>query len=354
MKTTVDTMESVALLRRAVVDPFFILNRVPYEASGARAFALWDWAEHLRRSFPLWCFQPSAYAGLNHGDLPTTHPLAIVVRSIVEDEASEDSPTRLLSLKGVEGLALVLDSRRCGLSLDEPRGGVTDSVEEDGGEFRLIGSFGVTFSRLLDGPLLANYEADTEFSEGGYASPYEEIGLRLVQLVEARDAARPGSMARRAAGADLKRFLGGVAIQSRGRPTDLRVRAVRRLAEEGERLVRLTAGALAEPIEPSESTREVLAAFGVPTSGMVEWALRLALPVFSQVELAALRREVDSQRKRGNAGGKFPREFAVQLLAHRFHRPVSAIARKSMTGWMAELMGTHGGRCGICGRDHGG
>jgi len=222
--------------------------------------------------------------------------------------------------------------------------------EEDG--FRLIGSYGLGFARLLDGPILATYEEDTEYSVGGYLSPYEDIGLRLVQLVEARETARSGSPERREASAELKRFLQSIALQTRGRPTDLHQIAVRRLTDEGEQLVALVASVLAESPELSERTVEVLASFEVPREEMLGWALRLALPMFSGPELLSLRRGIDKDARRGEGLNGFPREFAVHLLAHRLRRPVGPIARKTTNGWAAEMMSASGSHCEICGVDH--
>jgi hypothetical protein len=275
-----------------------------------------------------------------------------MVRSIVADEESDESAVHSLSLEGAEGLALVLDSRRCGLSEHEQRGGFTDQVVEEDGRFRLFGSFGVRFPRLLDGPVLATYEEDTEYTIGGYFSPYEEIGLRLVQLVEAREAERPGSAGRRAADVELRSFVTGIVLQTRGRPTDLREDAARRIVDEGERLVSLVLKALAEHVEVSERTRMVLTSFAVTPPQMVDWAVRLALPVFSRLEIDALCRSTRELVRRGDRGEAFAREFAVRLLAHRLRRPVAAIARKTTNGWKAEMMGASGPVCEICGVDH--
>ena len=106
MTAMLESMERVALLTRALRDPFVILNDVSDETSGAGRMPIWDWVRFLRTTFPLSCLRPSAFARLNHGDLPTTHPLRAIVRSIIEDEGVAEAPG-LLSIQGVEGLALI-------------------------------------------------------------------------------------------------------------------------------------------------------------------------------------------------------------------------------------------------------
>ena len=137
-------------------------------------------------------------------------------------------------------------------------------------------------------------------------------------------------------------------------PDGLREHVVRRLVNEGQQLLRVVVASLAEPIELSDSTGEVLAAFEVPSSGMVDWALRLALPVFSQLEVGALRQRIEKLQRRGDRLDGVPLEFAVQLFAHRLRRPVGGIARKATNGWAAEVMSVPGDRCEICDVSHDG
>jgi hypothetical protein len=343
--TRSEEASGASLLRRAISDPFIILSA----SDGTDGFFLWDWARHLRSSFPLWCFRPHSFAALHRGELPTTHPLGQIIRSVVADESAECS-NESFALDGPDALPLILDSRRCSLA-DARAAGFSDQVDRDSDRYRLIGCFGARFSRLLDGPVLASSEEDTEYSSGGYASPYEDIGLRIVQLVEARASAVPGTDDWRAASAQIEGYLRDLAIRVPGRPTNLRDAAARRIVDEGEELVRLVASAVGEKLEVSDLTRQVLESFGIQSSEMFAWALRLVVPCFSGLELQALEAARRDWRGRPDA---FPRDFAVRLLAHRLRLPAATIARKAMDGWAAEVMDPAGVSCRVCGANHGG
>jgi hypothetical protein len=56
---------------------------------------------------------------------------------------------------------------------------------------------------LLEGPILADYEQSSEDHIGGYISPYEDIGLTTVNLVETFESSPAGSVERAAAKKEL-------------------------------------------------------------------------------------------------------------------------------------------------------
>ena len=342
--------DAVALFREAVASPFVVIgDSSKYDSSDSR-IAVWDWARHLQSAFPLWSFQPQAYAALLNKELPLTYPLRPFIRSIVRDEAGLEPSSEELSLQGIPALKLVIDGRRYGLS-DTSSGAFSESVEESNGEFRFIGSFGHRFSRLAEGPCLAHYEPDTEYSTGGYISPYEDIGVRLANLVEDREAAPARSEEKRIAKHQLGLFLNEVALKVRGRPTSLPGVVAKRIVQEGSDLVELCWSALAADFPLSELTRRVFTSYSVPPSEMLDWAIRLTVPNFSALELTALRRRGRAIHRSPAAPMSHSRDFAVELLAHRLGRPAAKVARKVMHGWAAEMVAPRG-NCTVCQQTH--
>jgi hypothetical protein len=344
--------QTIPLLRGAVAEPFLVVSEIADHGTPHSRIAIWDWARHLRTEYPLWAFQPHAYAALTKAELPTTYPLRTLVRSIADDEGLQELSGQLPSLDAHGWLTMVVDSRRCGLFRDEGGSWVSDSVEEVDGQFRFYGTFGIGFPQVLNGPVLAYYEPDTEYTIGGYISPYEDIGVQLVNLVEDREAAPAGSAERVGAQKRLDEFLEELGNRVRGRPTVLRDSAAKRIFEEGRELNALLWDALGTEVPVAETTRRVLASQGVEPSEMLGWATRLALPNFSDVELRALRRRIRETRHRPPEAVAFADEFTVQLLAHRLRTPVATIARKVMYGRDAELVQASGDACMVCGRKH--
>lgn len=347
------TESSVSLCRAAVAEPFTLLSK-----DNAEGFAqyqnLSNWARHLRGTYPLWSLQPRAYAALRSTDLPTTYPLRKIARSIAVDEGLLGNPTRGMLTDKQCWLPMVLDSRRCGLSRDEVGSWISDSVEEAEGELRFIGSFGSSFPRNLEGPLLASYEDNTEYSDGGYCSPYEDIGVELVTLVEERDAAAPGTEERRSAQKALEDFVESLSISVRGRPTVLRDEAAKAIFDEGCRLIGLSTEAFELDIALGNTAERVFEAHMIPKGDMLEWAIRLVMPNLSQLELRALLRGVRAGHHVTHGGEVFAREFTLQLMAHRLRTAADAVARKVMGGWDAATYESVEPQCAICGAVHAG
>lgn len=341
------TESSVSLLRAVVAEPFTLLSKD--KADGFANYQnLSNWARHLRATYPLWSLQPRAYAALRSTDLPTTYPLRKIARSIAVDEGLLDNPMRGMLTDKQCWLPMVLDSRRCGLSRDEVGSWISDSVEEVDGELRLIGSFGSSFPRNLEGALLASYEDNTEYSDGGYISPYEDIGVELVTLVEERDAAAPGTEERRSAQKALEDFVESFSISVRGRPTVLRDEPAKTIFGEGCRLIALCTEAFERDIVLGNTAERVFEAYLIPRREMLEWAIRLVLPNFSQLELRTLLRRVRAGNHVTQDREAFAREFALQIVAHRLRTSTDAVARKVMGGWDAATYESADQRCAIC------
>ena len=137
----------VELVRSAVSEPLMITKGD--EVHFPRA--LIAWAETLVERYPLWAFRPHAFAALNDGDLPSTHPLAAVAASLARDEGLDELPDSVdVSLESV------IDSRRCDLVLDDRPSWLNPYAysEEAEGEVRLFGAFGgVRFPSVVEGPI---------------------------------------------------------------------------------------------------------------------------------------------------------------------------------------------------------
>lgn len=344
------TESSVSLLRAVVAEPFTLLSKD--KADGLANYQnLSNWARHLRATYPLWSLQPRAYAALRSTDLPTTYPLRKIAQSIAIDEGLLDNPMRGMLTDKQCWLPMVLDSRRRGLSLDEIGSWISDSVEEVDGELRLIGSFGSSFPRNLDGALLASYEDNTEYSDGGYISPYEEIGVELVRLIEERDAAA-GSHERDVAQKQLDDFVRSLSVKVRGAPTILRDEPAKTIFEEGCRLIAFCAEAFERDIVLGNTAEKVFEAHTIPTSDTLEWAIRLVLPNLSQLELRALLHRVRAGQHVAKGRDVFAREFTLQLISHRLRMAADAVARKVMGGWDASAYESFEQQCAVCGGVH--
>jgi hypothetical protein len=303
------------------------------------------WARELPARYPFWSLQPRRYAALNKTDLPTTYPLPKLVKSIAGDEEGLVSPDGM-----VEGLPALIDARRCKLCRGDSWG--PEYVERVGeGRYEVSSiQLGLRFPSIVDGPILAFNEPDTEYTIGGYYSPYEEIGMELVSLVEAREAAS-GTSEGAEAQDRLDEFLGRVAGRARGRPTSLRDDVGRALFEEGRSFVAVCWEALVTPIALHDDTRAVLAALGVAEADHELSALQLALPNLSTRELLALRDRARAVNNR-TAPSTSVEGFTVHVLAHRLRVGVSTVSRKVFDGWTAEALVAPGAACVICDQVH--
>lgn len=326
-------------VRRAVAQPLIVKQGDDFD----NADALHEWGMMLGERWPLWALRAEAFRRLN--GLPAlTYPLSACVRSICRDEGLD-------SASSVEGLDALVDHRRVALVTGERFAWDSAELCEDE-EARSWWSFGsVAFPRILDGPVLATYEPDTQYSIGGYDSPYEEIGLELMALLDARNAARSGTPERASANRRLGEFLVGVGGSVHGRPTVLRRAAARKLAEEGFPLFRALWEALATPVEINSRVQRVLRGLAGGSTKPEEWALRLVLPTFSALEIQAMLRNIRVTRGPRTAGMVSAEEFCMHVVAHRLATPIENVARKMKDGWVAEMLAASEG-CAVCGGAH--
>lgn len=340
--------EATTLLREAVAQPFMVVRESPDEVV-LYPEALGRWSRYLGSRFPLWSLHPWSYRSLNDTELPITHPLPTIVASIVHDEGLHE-----IAKHGepVFGLMTMIDSRRYSLMQEEGPGWTHDHIRQSGEEFEIFNPMGfLRFPSALDGPVLSYYEPDSEHTIGGYISPYEEIGLELVRLLEQREAAPAGSPQRREAQSNLEEFLNRIAGSLPGRPPTIRDEAARRIVEEGARFIQLIWTALEPVVELHPLTMEILCKYVGTAEAAEEAAVGLVLPNLSAREVAALRRGIKESR-RAPLGPVTPaHRFAMAVLAHRLRLPIGTVARKVTTGWNAEMVQV-ADECIVCGDVH--
>lgn len=327
------------VVRRAVAQPLIVQQGDDFDS----ADALHEWGMLFGEQWPLWALRAEAFRRLN--GLPAlTYPLSACVTSICRDDGLDCA-------KAVEGLDALIDHRRVALVRGERFAWHTAELCEDE-ETRSWWPFGsAAFPRILDGPVLATYEPDTQYSIGGYDSPYEEIGLELTVLLDARNAARSGTPERANANRRLAEFLVEVGGSVHGRPTVLRHAAARKLAGEGFPLFRRMWEALAIPVEINPRVQRVLRGLAGGSTEPEEWALRLVLPSFSALEIQAMLRNIRAAPKPRTAGVVSAEEFCMHVVAHRIATPIENVARKMKDGWVAEMLAASD-RCAVCGAAH--
>ncbi len=325
------------LVRRALAQPLIVREGGAVEY----AVALNEWAETLAARWPLWALRAEAYTRLN--DSPAlTYPLSRFVESICRDEGLDGSPSAPAMLEELDAL---VDRRRIALVTGERFSWDTAVLSEEEGVHSTWSFGSAAFPRILNGPVLASYQEDTPYSIGGYNSPYEEIGIELVELLDQRRAAAPGSPEQIAAKRRLSEFLIRVGGSFQGHPTRLRSTAARQLAQQGFPLFRALWVALATKIEINAKARRVLETLGGASAEREEWALRLVLPNLSAAEIKAMRQKI---RVSGPLSGVHPAEaFCLHVITHRLAIPVEKVARKMKHGWAAEMIAVSGG-CAVC------
>ena len=181
-------------------------------------------------------------------------------------------------------------------------------------------------------PDLRSWEPEFEHTIGGLISPYEEIGLELVALVEAREHSTPGTE-RREADKALKDFLRdlGVTVGRRGAPYKGAPKSVRiELVQQGVALFTLCWSQL--PANPSQRTREILRANNASDDPqeIALWAARLALPILSRREIHVLTQQALEARSLGPGAAlpPTPEDFSVWVVARRLSTAATTIAKE--------------------------
>ncbi len=308
------------LLERALADPFILLSD---EEAQEPLTHVEDWFQFLLEQFPLWAFQPHAFRALHDSDLPTTHPLPTIIRSILQDDGIDPDDQQALEL-----LVAEIDRRRYGLLRYDTGSSLLRSLDEE--DDRLHPGWTLF---LPSKPDLSTWEPESEHTVGGLYSPYEEIGRELVALVEAREQAEAGSSERREADAELDGFLRdlGVTVGRRGAPYKGAPKSIRiELVQQGVALFTLCWNHL--PANPSPRTREILRANDASDDPqeIVLWAAQLALPILSRREIQVLTQQAleASSLGPGAALPPTPEDFSVRVVARRLSTAATTLAKE--------------------------
>ena len=87
MGQTMFTEQDATLLREALRDPFAVLPQS----------AVYGWFRSVSERCHLWTFHPWSYAKYQKSELPSTHPLGTIIRSILRDEGQAPDRQNLLT-----------------------------------------------------------------------------------------------------------------------------------------------------------------------------------------------------------------------------------------------------------------
>ena len=166
---------------------------------------------------------------------------------------------------------------------------------------------------------------------------YEGIGRELVGRIESRDAMKLGTNEALEAQVAIDDYLREIsALRRQGRPkggtSDETLRA---LHEETTDLLVIIWSAIHST--PSEEARDLLSDHGITDPAEQDrWATRLALPMLSMCELAAIHRYV--------SGAKWftPRRLSIFFLARRFELRALHVARRLVGSDEEEEFKSHG------------
>jgi hypothetical protein len=326
-------------VKEAIARPLIVKEDDRFEGTDA----LNAWRAVIGERWPLWALRAEAFRRLNRMSA-VTYPLSAFVSSICRDEG-------LARTRSVDGLAALIDRRRVALIAGDPFAWATAELSEEQGVCSRWSYGSAGFPAVLDGPVLASYEPDTEYSSGAYISPYEEIGLELVSLLDARLGARPGTPERASAKRRLAEFLVEVGGPVHGRPTALRQPTARRLADEGFSLFGILWEALGTEVEIHPLALRVIRSLGGVDADPAELSLRLVLPNLSEVEIRSMLQNIRASGRPRSGTVPSAAEFCMHVVAHRLAIPIENVARKMKDGWTAEMLGGSE-RCAICGDTH--
>lgn len=276
------------------------------------------WFGYLIREFPLWSFQPWSYARHQPSSRPGTYPLQLLVDSILRDDGID--PHRWL-----DPLPKMLDEVRRQLARGSavlaarahaayPRGGPP--------------SFRAASDLSLAPPDEGQADPD---DPSWFISPYEEIGRRLVDLIEQRADARNAEERAEAHDA-LDAFLKEIEAEAQPGPPEKGPGAeiLKALITEGRELFKVCRDLF--PLTVGDQTRVALHDQGIrdPDEQQV-WVASLSLPVLARCELLALRDEKRAfdQWKRGSGQHPTAKRLAVWILAHRLDLGAHHLHRKA-------------------------
>lgn len=333
-----------------------ILQRVLSDPLGLHGTKHLDsWHTLIKECYPLWAFQAARFMKLHRkaktdllGEsidnganwrgralfgwpyvLPTAFPLRALVNSILSDEGFPEAGDR----KWLTPLEYRIDLDRCslaGVSYTNPFLSVAELQRQPRYQAR--------FPSFSPRNAAVQTDASGEYDSNDpstYRSPYEDIGENYAELVEnwvsARDPVERAQWYDKIE--DFRNRLAGeigVTVIGRGRRPEGPNKAIlKALVKEGRVLFELC---WKPPVEVSPETDKALADLGAPPEEHEAWALRLALPVLSGKEVAALQREWRKAHSQRRGGGERPTalRFTVWSLAHRLGLPAPVVARKAL------------------------
>lgn len=284
------------------------------------------WLTWLSGACPLWTFQTEEFMRLQETDLPVTDPLQDVIESVLRDEGWDryglvgDHPENYRLLENVYARR-----KELGKSVRSVIHACYAYTDPNGSR-RVITEHPLGLRWLAEPPTITEYDEDGPV--GSY-TVYEEIGRELVRVLQAFNAAEPGSDERETAKARLDAFLEDVGARAPAhRPSaDPPEEMLHELYRQGRELL----NSLWTPrvVGPDGLSRDVLAAAGADQGDFIDWARRLAVPALSWPELQAIHQQA-TEAFTGSSDLKKPtaRRMTIWVLAHRLGSPPERLAGK--------------------------
>ena len=307
-----EDLDREELLSEVLAEPFAFLSR---DEGLTESPLIHQWYGYLAGTFRLWSWQSWRFAVLQDTELPSTHPLGILIDSLRSDDVGDR--------RELSPLESNLNARRLDIA-DEHYSGLSPCLVWDG-EWPGGAAGFLAFENLYD-------FTDYEYATGDLASPYEDIGRELMRLVEARDTARRNENDEALHEAeerleDFERSLGARLGRGRPRegPSELLLQT---LFEEGCELLGLLWHIF--PFEVSDRTHDLLSRFEPSEDERVLWAARLALPQLSRPELRALRDPEERGWTALRGIDPSPQRLCVWILSRRLSLEPVYVARRTV------------------------
>jgi hypothetical protein len=310
--------EAEDLLRRVLRDPFQL---EPSDAEDAEDLErhVSDWFTYLIQNFPLWSFQAARFASYHPADLPSAHPLGLIVESLFRDDGIDPNDPRV-----IEPLLREVQARR--YRLNQGKAWHWSFLAEE----RLV----------LPGGSVSS-SAFSYLMEDTGESPYDDPGRILSGLIEERDS-KASAVERSQVQETIDDYL--VTLGARRRPHRAPILPpdlLRGLVAEGTRIVEICWAVL--PVSMSSRTHSLLSPFlegvgddedsGTQLGAMNLWRRRLALPILSTPELLALDDPTGNGRDALLVQERVrlkSRRLAIWMLARRLRLDAATISRSAV------------------------
>ena len=304
---------STILLRKAVANPFAYM---PGDDPTVVIEDITSWYHLALEKAPLWCFSNWDFTALRSNNLPSSYPLRKITWRIAEDEEF-DQTDPLATIHLADHLKWHLFARR--VSLGSGGLGCPEIYRGEGELLQMEWSSAQSYQQIPD--------VDTgSFEDPNYWSEYWEIGSQVCELLEGIEAAK-GKRERQKRKTELDAHLDDLGRKlAWGRPeTGAAKPILDALFDQGRWLFDTCWKSL--PVEPTETVNDLLAELGADPEDYTSWAIRLALPMLSVVEIEALRRQIAEPLGRRKPHTP-PRRFTVFSIAHRLGVEAKVLARK--------------------------